>query len=832
VSAAERNLAVHVASGDALDVRWFHVDQRMSALFECTVVALSESPNIDFDAVVGQPASFHVEKGNRASWTGICSHLEQVAVEERGLSTYRVTVVPSLWLATQRRNHRMFQYQSELEIACKLLGEWGVAPELRITGVYKKRKYRVQYGETDFAFLCRMLEEAGISFYFDVSGASSVLVLTDAPQANAPREPAIAFRDRPTVADREHVTKVRVGQQVKPGRCAVRDHDPRLPAAYPLVAAAEAPGAGVEGRLERFVYAPGAFQFVTDQGEPNPAADDRGRARTDEKEAGALAQKRLEADRAGARVVSFETNAVDPAPGTVLGVLDHPRVDLGPGKTLLIVASTHEGTVDGEWSHRCDAHRADAPHRPPLVTPKPKVSGVESATVVGPSGQEIHTDEHGRVRVHFHWDRESAMDNRSSCWIPVSQSWSGAGYGGTNLPRVGQEVLVDFLGGDPDRPVVTGRVYTGQQKTPYKLPENKTQSGWKSCSTNGTGGYNEVMFEDASGRELLRMQAERDLKKLVKNDEDVTIGHDRTKLVKNDDTFTVGHDRTKLVQNDEKVTIGKDRTKLVQNDEQVTIGHDRTKLVQNDEKVTIGHDRTKVVQNDEQVTIGKNRTKNVQNNESVTIGKSRTKMVRKNETVAIGQDYTRKVKSNQKVSIGKNLMQTVLANAREVTGMNRNVSVGMSRATQVGMIDSTIVGQTHTVMVMPAGEQGPGMGVTSTTMSATTITSTTPGGAKIILGVNSITLDTGMGASMQLAGDGIILQARNLTVNMEGRITVDAMEDMVLSAKKGVSLLSDEGKIECFAGTDVVMLADGKMIQIQCTSGDTLINGKLVKINC
>src|SRR5262249_11818611 len=153
---------------------------------------------------------------------------------------------------------------------------------------------------------------------------------------------------------------------------------------------------------------------------------------------------------------------------------------------------------------------------------------------VGPPGEEIHTDEFGRVRVHFHWDRESRMDDESSCWIHVSQPWSGAGYGGVNLPRVGQEVLVDFLGGDPDRPGIVGRVYTNLQRVPYHLPENKTQSGWKSQSTKGTGGYNEIMFEDEAGQELVRVQAEKDLHKLVKNDEEIAIGRNQSVTVGKD----------------------------------------------------------------------------------------------------------------------------------------------------------------------------------------------------------------------------------------------------------------------------------------------------------
>lgn len=197
-----------------------------------------------------------------------------------------------------------------------------------------------------------------------------------------------------------------------------------------------------------------------------------------------MARRRLDGSRSEALSCAFDTNALDLAPGVVLSMIGHPQRDLGEDRRLLVVASTLTGTVGARLQHHCEAHRADVPYRPLPKTPRPRVMGVESATVVGPAGEEIHTDEFGRVRVHFHWDRESRMDEKSSCWIHVSQSWGGAGYGGVNLPRIGQEVVVDFLGGDPDRPIITGRVYTNLQKVPYSLPASKTQSGWKSNVTD------------------------------------------------------------------------------------------------------------------------------------------------------------------------------------------------------------------------------------------------------------------------------------------------------------------------------------------------------------
>ncbi|MDC3956781.1 type VI secretion system Vgr family protein [Polyangium jinanense] len=562
------NLHVEVASGDTLDVRKFQVTERVSDLFEVRLVALSPNPEIDFEAVLGREATFTLSRDRLLAsayrtWGGICHHIQQIESEEAGLSTYELVIVPKLWFLTQRRNHRMFQQLSDLDVVLQVLREWGIEPVQKVdAAAYKKRKYRVQYGESDYAFVCRLLEDAGITFYFDQQGEDTVLVLHDAPQDNPPREPAVRFVDKPMVdKDLEFVTEVRVGQRTRPGKYTIFDHDYRRPANYKLMGT-HAEGEAFEQQMERFHYVPGAFLFRTDGREPTPSADDKGAARHDESEAKRIARIRLEAKRVEARKATFRTNLVELRPGTVMRVVDHPRRELS--NRLLVVHSTYEGTSFGEWVHKLETRSAEIHYRPPLVTPKPKVSGVESATVVGPAGEEIHTDEFGRVRVHFHWDRESQMNQDSSCWIHVSQSWGGAGYGGVQLPRIGQEVIVDFLGGDPDRPIIVGRVFTNLQKVPYPLPANKTQSGLRSASSPATGGYNELMFEDAAGRELMRLQAERDFTGLVK--------HDMRFNIQNDRTHNVGNNDTESVVGEQSVKVAKKRTVRVKLDQQHQVG--------------------------------------------------------------------------------------------------------------------------------------------------------------------------------------------------------------------------------------------------------------------
>ncbi|MEP7123284.1 MAG: type VI secretion system tip protein TssI/VgrG [Byssovorax sp.] len=541
-----QNLRVQVTGGEHLDVRAFNVDQAMNTNFAVSLLVHSENPDVDFDAMLGKDASFTMMSRSPRSWKGIVSHVEQEHAEEDGLSTYRLTLVPTLWLLTQRRNHRMFQQLSEIEIVQKLLGEWGITPTMQLEGQYKKRKYKVQYGETDFDFMSRMLEDVGVSFYFQQEGDKTNMVLSDSPQRSSPRGEALPWRPSGGNATHgsDHISAIEFKQRVRPGKYTVQDHDYRKPATFNL-ASSTTSGLEVEHKLESYHYQPGAFLYRAEGGGDSPTADDRGASRSDEKEAARLVQRRLAADRAEGKRVSFTSNAFDLAPGSVYSMSDHPRADLG--KPHLCVAATLHGNAHGEWQLHGQSVAASEPYHPPLKTEKPRTQGVESATVVGAGGDEIHCDEFGRVRVQFHWDREGQYDDNSSCWIHVNQPWGGAGYGASSLPRVGQEVLVDFLGGDPDRPVITGRVYTALQTTPYKLPASKTQSGWKSNSTGGGGGFNEIKFEDALGGEVFSTQAERDHQALVKNNSATSIWNDRS--------HDTGGNNTETVQKQEKLTV-------------------------------------------------------------------------------------------------------------------------------------------------------------------------------------------------------------------------------------------------------------------------------------
>jgi type VI secretion system secreted protein VgrG len=645
------NQSVTVASGDLLDVREYHVHEAISSLFEIALTAVSDNPSVDFESVVGRPARFtlhgRIGGGHGArTWTGVASELYQVRVEPAGLSIYQLTIVPTLWLATQRRNHRMFQMKTELEIVEALLGEWGIDYEKKITLSYKKRKYRLQYGESDYVFMSRMLEDAGITHSFVERDGQSVLILADAPQANDLRAPPIAFRDEPSVADREHVTRVRVGRRVRPGRYTMRDVDYRRPATYPLLSSA-ASGEEVEQKLERFHYTPGAFLFESDKGEDTPFADDRGKHRTDEGEAQKLTEKRLAAERSDALTCTFATNVIDLWPGTVMRVLDHPHQVLADDKRHLVVSSRIDGKRDQEVVHHVEVRSAADPFHPEVKTPKPKVHGVESATVVGPPDEEIHTDEFGRARVQFHWDREGQMDENSSCWIPVSQPWGGTGYGGSNLPRVGQEVLIDFLGGDPDRPMIVGRVYTNVEKTPYKLPQHKTRSTWKSDTSPGSNGFNEIMYEDLKGEELVWQQAQKNQRRLVKNDEVITVGNDRSKLVKNNEVETTLANRTRVTE--------QNHTEITTQNQAAKIGQDMSKLIGGDETRRTQGNHRRTVDKDHDAVTGQSLREKIGADSHSTVGGASSQAIGAARSLTVGTDDQTKVGGKHAVEAGKEI---------------------------------------------------------------------------------------------------------------------------------------------------------------------------------
>lgn len=646
------------ASGESsLSVRRIEIQEGVSSLYTATVWARSPHPDIDLESHVGQPASIVVSAGgkdaSKRTWSGIVAHMEQVqgqggSGEDQAMSTYAIRIVPRLWLLTQRQNHRIFQHLSIPDISDKLLGEWGLQADWKIDrGSYPKLEFTVQYAESDFNFLSRLWEEAGIAFTVPDEESGKTIALGDKLHEWPERQgDPLTFVDNPAAGERrEFVTNVALSHEVRPGARAMRDYDMRRPS-FSLMG--EAPKASSpEDKLEQFEYEPHGFLVETGKGGETPSADDKGVARHDQTAGNDRAARKLAGERMGKVAVAFETNIVDLQPGSRFSMDQHPHSELDSKKKLLVTDLAVHANSEGDWHVSGNAVMSDTPYRPVVRTPKPKIHSVQTATIVGPAGDEIHTDEYGRVRVQFPWDREGKNDDNSSCWIRVNQGWGGTGYGMVVLPRVGQEVLVSFLNGEPDAPVVVGRVFNATESVPYKLPDHKTRSTWKSDSSPGSGGFNEIMMEDLAGKELVYMQAQKNLRKLVKNDETITVGNDRQKYVIKNETETTGQDRTEVT--------GRDRTEITDQNRTTVIGGNRGKLIKGDEiEHTLGNLQQLIGGEQDAVTKSHKRER-VEADSHLAVSGDRNQLIQGIQSLIVGGDQQEQVKGNHALEAGKEI---------------------------------------------------------------------------------------------------------------------------------------------------------------------------------
>jgi type VI secretion system secreted protein VgrG len=597
---------IELATSDhLLEVRRFHVEESMNGLFRAVVHCVSPRAEVDLSKHVGAKAEFVFVANRERRFRGILSDMtfQRIADDAQGLATYELSIVPTLWRLTQRRNNRLFQHITLPDIVETILGEWSIVHEWQIDrGAYPKLELRTQYGESDFQFVSRLLEEAGVAFWMRDDGEQdATLVLGDAPQSNPERKGGpLAFIDEVAQAfagRTEFVTNVQLTEASRPGRVTLRDHDFVRPRA-PLYASAESDRA-IERAHEVYEFAPNVSLHEQGGASPSntPVADDLGIARHVDARTRSEAKLRVEALHATRRVLSFESSVNDLSPGVVLAVSGHPRDDISGANRFLVIASRFEGEVakPEEWRFAAKAVSTKVPFRPERRTPKPRMYGIQTAVVVGESGdakgkatslpgavgklsataldegqssarlidEDIYVDEHGRVRVQFPWDREHDFGSESSTWMRVSQGWAGAGYGMFAIPRVGHEVLVAFVDGDPDCPLVVGRVHDMRETVPFALPENKTVSTWKTASSPGGDGFNELRFDDAAGREHVFLQAQRDMDRLVKNDLKEAIGGNAMRFTQGVESSAVGAVRTQYTNLDDVDVTGLNRTSYV-----------------------------------------------------------------------------------------------------------------------------------------------------------------------------------------------------------------------------------------------------------------------------
>jgi len=556
-------------------LRVYQVEARegLSELFSVDLLLACDDSEIGFDQVVGMPGVLELRGDNESRYfNGIVSGFELDSVGLR-YSFYRALLVPKLWFLSQRHNSRIFQETSPQEIITTILSESGIpTDEFRfvLNTPTEPREYCVQYRESELNFVSRLLEEEGITYFFEHTYDKHVLIMASGAAAHQDitSEPTVLFHDHSAgnVPDAEHIFAFRYKEQVRPGAVTLRDFNFKKPAMLPE---GEQRAEGYDAL--RFYDYPGGFS--------DPAA---GKTR---------AQIRLEELRTPTKGGAGKSTSPRMTAGYRFKFDGYPRNDLN--QKYLLTRTQHvasqpqvleedSGKAGTEYTCYFECISTKLAYRPPRITLKPVVEGAQTAIVVGPVGEEIYPDEYGRVKVQFHWDREGGMDEKSSCWIRVSQPWAGNQWGAVFIPRIGQEVIVNFLEGDPDRPIITGRVYHGTNKPPYPLPDEKTKTTLKSDSSPGGGGCNEVRFEDKKGEEQVFIHAEKNLDLRTKNDAIEWIGKDRHLFVKKDRIEQVENERHDKVNADYMQEIGADRHLNVKGKQALKTGRSHSLTVQGD----------------------------------------------------------------------------------------------------------------------------------------------------------------------------------------------------------------------------------------------------------
>ena len=696
--------------------------------------ALSTRADIKPSDLLGKSVTVKLElvKGGFRYFNGYVTRFSQGTILGKYYE-YQMTVSAWLWFLTRTADCKIFQEKTAPEIIKEVFGDHSMAIfEDGLTATYVKRDYCVQYRETDFAFVSRIMEEEGIYYYFEHKDGKHTLKLVDSESGHKKLEnkASIAYYPpgRAIHGDEEHIQSFRQVQRIEPGTVATRSFDFTKPKADLGV---KAQNVQQHQSADYEIYDYQGDYILADNGEH-------------------FAKVRVDEYHTEFEVAEAETDVRDIAVGRLFGLTNAPRKD--QEKDYLIVSAdwdvrnhAYEASINEDAAYSCTMTvlQSKQQFRPARSTPRPTMGGPQTAVVVGPSGEEIYTDKYGRVKVQFHWDRYGKKNENSSCWMRVSSPWAGANWGGVAIPRMGQEVVVDFLEGDPDQPLIVGRLYNADQMPPYALPGNMTQTGIKTRSSKGGGAanFNEIRFEDKKGSEQVFLHAEKNQDLEVEKDETHWVGHDRTKTIDNDETTQVKHDRTETVGNDEKIAIVANRTETVGKDETITVGGNRTRTVAQNEVVTVGLTRTHTVGVNEAITVGGAQEITVGGLQAITVGGVQSIGVGGGQSVSVGGGQATGVVKDQSISIGGNQIETI--------SKDRTTTVKEKRTTEVGKEDSLKVGK---ALLIDAGD--------------------------------SVSITTG-DASITLKKDGTItIKGKEILIQGSGKINVKADSDVVVKGSK------------------------------------------------
>ena len=733
------------------DVLLFHgmsAREEMSRPFEYTLDLLSKKKDVSVDDILGKNVTIKLELPDDQTryFNGYVTRFAQGAMLGP-YNRYLATVRPWFWFLTRTADCRIFQDMKVPDIIKAVFADHGAADyKFELTGTYKKWTYCVQYRETDFNFVSRLMEQEGIGYYFRHTDGHDTMVLTDSTTKHTPvsgyEKLSFISPEQQVKPDSEHIHSWDFQCEIQPGVYVHDDYDLERPS--------------VELKTNKTLsrgYSPSDYEVYDYPGTYIQQPDGE-----------QYASVRIDELGTQFHIARASTNARGIAVGALWSLEHHKREDQN-GEYLIVGASydlsfeNYESLPEaGGTGYRCSfvAMPSSQQFRPKRITPKPFVQGPQTAVVVGPGGEEIYTDKYGRVKVQFHWDRRGKKDENSSCWIRVSHPWAGKGWGSVATPRIGQEVIVDFLEGDPDQPIITGRVYNAEQLPPFGFPAGAVISGVKSDTHKGSG-FNEMSLDDTAGKERVFIHGQYNMDTVVEHDQTSTIHNCRTDRVDVNDSESIGKNQ--------KWDVGVNRDATIGSNETLTVGSNRTKKVGANETITVGSNRDATIGASESLTVAMQRTHTVGVNETISVGAAQEITVGAAQTVTVGAAQTTSVGADQSTTVGASQSTSV--------GADRSISVGSNQSTEVASSLTTSIGadESHTVT------GGRTSSVGKDDVLKVTQNFTVDAG-------DSVVIKTG-DASITMKKDGtILIKGKDIAIQGSGKISVKADSDVVVKGSK------------------------------------------------
>ncbi|MBX3269844.1 MAG: type VI secretion system tip protein VgrG [Sandaracinaceae bacterium] len=627
--------------GETLVVRRVEIDEALDRPYRARVELAHHDIDADVGLYLGKDCVLEIQRADDVRrLVGIVRHVRESEDAHNAQQNVLVEIVPALHLLSLRRDTRIFQNETVPDILEAVLSE-GLSPygrsidKSKLEETYEPREYCVQYQESDLDFVERLMQEEGISYTFTHEGEQEVMHLRDAngqmPELSSGALVPFASHNQ-HIVDIEPVHRFRLRHRSTITSVVTRDWD--WTRAGDMTVEDEERGADPAG-TDRESYEHGEGRSLTIGGYAGTAygAEDSGR------------QKRIrrEAHVRDAIVGYGSGSVIQFAPGTVFELAGHEVA--GCDGRYLITSVQHlstpppdaatQATTPEPYHNRFECIPIATTHRPARRTPKPTIASIQTALVTGPSGEEIHVDEHGRIKVQFFWDRQNPADETSSCWVRCEQPWAGASWGFWYVPRIGMEVVVHFVDGDPDRPLVSGCVYDGANSLPYPLPDEKTKSTIKSNSSLGGGGFNEFRFEDLAGSEQIYTHAQKDYNEVVEHDHNTLVHNDQTNTVDVNQTQTIHQHQVEQVDIDQTMTVDGNRSVLVEGDYDETVDGTQTRKVTGDVEETFDATETRMV--------AASLTEKLMANETRDIAASQTETILGSHTLTISTDMTHEI---------------------------------------------------------------------------------------------------------------------------------------------------------------------------------------------